>query len=70
MIKLPSNYDNWKTSGPNEEEYVIDQDWRGQDIWNYESDRYYNTDDGWVHEDEVDEYMKYIWGDKIVPGDF
>ena len=49
---------------PNEDEHIINYDWQGEPIWNYEADQYFETDDGYVLNDdfEIRRYMKSIWG--------
>lgn len=69
-MKLPGNYDKWKTSEPEVEEFVIAKDWRGYAIYNWEGDMYYLTDEGWVREDEAELYMEHIWGRKRTPDEF
>lgn len=56
-----SAYDKWLIEGDEKDEYIVARDWRGQEIWNYDGELYYNTELGYVREDEIKDYMNEVF---------
>ncbi|MFN0604427.1 hypothetical protein [Facklamia hominis] len=65
---LLSKYDNWLTA-EDKPEYVVTEDWRGNEVWNYENDEYYSTELGLVRNEtfEIESFMRQCYGAPETP---